>query len=584
MFFPVLLRVALGLRLKEHLKSLGDAMRLLPRTFAAVSAAVLFIAAPFLASAQPLTDEERGRVEAVLEGLVEEGDPGFAVGIVRGGEPVFEAYDGLADLSHAVPIDAETRFNIASVAKQYVGLMVLDLAEQGRIDVDADFRTYLPDAMPDVEATITVTNLLTHTSGVRDIYELYALTGVTWYERPIDNGDVMALLDRQTALNFEPGSQYLYSNSNYILLTELIGAIAGEDFDDYARGFFDRIGMPASGWKGRYGDVLPNAAKAYNRWNGWLENPSIANTFGDGFLFTTLRDQMAWEAQAQGAESTLSATLIEQSQARPDTALPGNYGFGLEQGSAFGAPSVFHVGSTGGFNAYTLRLPTSDTAIVVMVNSSEVGVINLGNRMAAALADRPVEEIGGNPAGPDEVLARPANAAVLGTYELDSGTIVEIAVQGGQLVRKIEGRDPVALNHEEGNVFAYQTIPGLKIAFDATEEGTRRFRLFMPSQGMQTALQITPPSGDEARKRSLERCFVNAETDTWIQMVWEGDLAFRMIKNGRSRDATMVGEDYIRWNSYRLRFERDQMGAVERLWVDNSRIKNVRFELSDACA
>ena len=104
--------------------------------------------------ARDLTEQERERVQAVFEGLVEEGGPGFAVGIVREGKPVFEAYQGFSDVSHSVPISPKTRINIASVAKQYVALMVLDLSEQGKVDLNADFRTYLTGAMPIVSDTL----------------------------------------------------------------------------------------------------------------------------------------------------------------------------------------------------------------------------------------------------------------------------------------------------------------------------------------------------------------------------------------------------------------------------------------------
>ncbi len=132
------------------------------------------------AGAQPLSQAEAQRVEAVLADVGAADEPGVAVGIVRGGDVVLERYFGLADMSHSIALGPDSRTNIASNAKQYVALMVLDLAERGQIDLDADFRTYLSDVMPAVGETITVTNLLTHTSGVRDVYDLWALTGITY--------------------------------------------------------------------------------------------------------------------------------------------------------------------------------------------------------------------------------------------------------------------------------------------------------------------------------------------------------------------------------------------------------------------
>ncbi|MEM7781413.1 MAG: serine hydrolase domain-containing protein [Pseudomonadota bacterium] len=538
---------------------------------------------PATLSATPLNDDERARLETVLEGLVEEGDPGFAVGIVRDGEVVFEAYDGLSVISNAVPITADTRINVASVAKQYTALMVLDLASQGKVDLSADFRTYLPEAMSKVETPISLSHLITHTSGVRDIHYLMSLRGVTWWERPFSNRYAMRLLNDQVALNFPPGSEYLYSNSNYILLSEVIAAVTKQPFHEYARGFFDRLEMPSSGWKARASSVTPNEARAYNYWNSWMENPQIAYTHGDGYLLTTLPDQMAWEQQLQGASSALSREILTASQMRLDEDLPGGYGYGLEMGSFAGSPSIYHVGSTGGYNAYTLRLPEQNISIVVMVNSSQIGVVDLGNRLAAGLLEVPVEEIGSNPAGPEVVLARPQNADVLGRYEVDSGSIITITQQDGVLYRELEGSEPAALLHREGNVFEYSTIPGLMIAFDRTAAGKKRFRLFLPTQGVQSALELPLPQTDDASKAELEGCFYNAETRTEIVMEWAGENSFRMIKNGRPRDATLIGRDYLSWNSYRFRYARDGAGAVTGFRVDIDRIRNVLFEPWDEC-
>jgi len=219
-----------------------------------------------------------------------------------------------------------------------------------------------------------------------------------------------------------------------------------------------------------------------------------------------------------------------------------------------------------------------------MLNTSQIGSVGLGQRVAAALLDVPVDQIGDYPAAPSLVLDRPANASILGRYELDSGTVVRIVeTEAGDLAREIEGVDPVTLRHDSGNVFEYATIPGLRIAFDTTDDGTKRFRLFMPTQAMQTALEIPAVPEDELSRTSLEGCYFNSETNTEIVIDWVEGAAFKMIKNGRSRDALMIAADYLGWNDYRFRFTRDADGAVARMWVDRERIRNVRFEKWDQC-
>lgn len=543
-------------------------------------AASLCVALSVPAAAQPLTDAERARVDAVLQGLAGPGEPGVAVGIVRGGEVVLEHYTGLADLAHDIPLGPESRLNIASNAKQYVALMVLDMAERGLIDLDADFRAYLPDAMPEVDATITVANLLTHTSGIRDIYDLWALTGVTWYERPYRNRDAMELLNRQAGLNFAPGSDYLYSNSNYVLLAELIGAVSGERFDRYAASFFSDLGMGSTSWRSRYGNIVPQMARAYGQWDGWLEDPAIANLWGDGFLFTSLPDQLVWEQQLQGADSALAGAVITASQTRPFEMLPGTYGFGLEHSVHRGLSEVSHVGSTGGYNAYVRRLPDENLAIVVMGNTTQISVVGLGFNLTAAVLGEGYGTDPEYPAGPEEVLGLPARAEILGLYEGDN-TLIRITEREGELFREIEGRDPVRLVPEGGNIWAYETLPDLKIAFEPGADGGRQFRLFLSTQPVASYERLEPVPADDSAFAELEGRFLNAETDTEILIEHLGGTQFAMVKNGRRREAQMLQGDELRWNGYRFRYQRDASGTVTGMLVDNNRMLNVDFPRVD---
>ncbi len=529
------------------------------------------------AKADGLTEQETNRIEAVLDEISVEDAPGVAIGVVRDGEVVLERYIGLADLSNGIPLGPRTRTNIASNAKQYVGLMVLDLADRGQIDLKADFRTYLPDALPGVNTAISVEHLLTHTSGVRDIYDLWALTGITWYENRLRNREAMELLNRQTALNFAPGSAYLYSNSNYILLAEMIEEVSGQRFDRYAREFFVRLGMQQTGWKRRYSAVVPNLARAYGNWNGWLEDPAIANLFGDGFLFTTLRDQIAWEQQLQGAGSELSDTVLAASQVRPNQSLPGQYGFGLEIGEYRGLREISHVGSTGGYNAYLRRFPDRNLSVLVIGNTTEIGVVALGRSLSDAILEDQYPVDSDALLGPANLLERPDNGSVTGRYETNFGTIIRIVERDGELFREIDGRDPVRLLHERGNLFAYESNSDLKMSFDRTESGKKRFNIYFPGQPLTTGTPLPEPVVDAARLRSLEGRYVNSETDTEIVIEWVEGTSFRMIKNGRARDAALVTDEELRWNAYRFRFLRELDGTVKTLLVDNNRIRNVNF-------
>ena len=539
---------------------------------------ILVLASGLKQASADLTELDEDLVN-LIEDVVSETDPGLAVGVVVDGTIAFEHYRGLANLDIPSEIGPSSRFNIASNAKQFTALMALALADEGKIDLAKDFRVYLPGIMEGVEETISVAQLITHTSGIRDIYDLWALTGVTWYERPFRNRDAITLLNQQVSLNFEPGKEFLYSNSNYNLLAELISKVVGEPFHSYASTFFSARGMTDTIVRRRYGEVVPGLARAYGNWGGWMEQPALANLNGDGFLFTTLRDQLAWERQVWGNEITLPHQTIQSSQRpllKPES--PGfHYGFGLEFGTYRGADTVYHQGSTGGYQAYTLRFIEAETSVVVVSNSSQVDVVGLSRR----LADRVLtDDLGAPekfPSGPAQIGQMGPIDEFTGPYELDSGTFIRIVRRNGDLFREIEGRDPVKLMAEQGNVYRYEPPSELRIAFEWDEADSPTFTLYLEGQPPQYAVSVPPIPADPGYLQTFLGTYRNNETGTTIQLESVSGVELKMTKNGKPRKATLVGKDYVASGSYRIRIKTDDDPTKTELRVSNNRIRDVEF-------
>ncbi|MEO1099604.1 MAG: serine hydrolase domain-containing protein [Bacteroidota bacterium] len=173
------------------------------------------------AISQELTVEQRITIDKYLQKQTKPGAPGLAAAIILNGEVVYESYLGLASLQHQVPIDQNSRFNIASVAKQFTALCALQLILDGKMSLEDDMRKYLPNMYPEVQESIKIKHMLNHSSGIRDFYDLMSIQQDPWWRREgLDNDDAIELLEKQNDLNFEPGSDYLYSNSNYTLLSK----------------------------------------------------------------------------------------------------------------------------------------------------------------------------------------------------------------------------------------------------------------------------------------------------------------------------------------------------------------------------
>lgn len=238
--------------------------------------------------------------------------PGIATAIISKRQIIYRKFAGYENLQTGSEIDANSRFNLASNGKQFTALAILILEEHGKLRLTDDIRMYLPELFVNLSNKISVQNLLNHTSGIRDVYDLWSLQGITWWQETYDNKDVLELLKKQTALNFEPGSKYSYSNSNYILLAEIIERVSKESFVSYTNGIFDKLNMNESSFEDRYDAIKGPIAKAYFNFDTWSNYDWKWNVVGDGNFFSTLNDQMEWEKNSprvwkswnfQGADS-----------------------------------------------------------------------------------------------------------------------------------------------------------------------------------------------------------------------------------------------------------------------------------------
>ena len=135
------------------------------------------------------------KIDSIVDSKLKDNHPGIAVGIVKDGRIVYKKYRGLSNLQHQIRFDEKTRSNIASTAKQFTALMILDLSLNEKLKLDDDIREYLPKLYTTVEEKIRIRHLLNHTSGIRDYVELLDMEGMIWWKRiKLSNDDVINLL------------------------------------------------------------------------------------------------------------------------------------------------------------------------------------------------------------------------------------------------------------------------------------------------------------------------------------------------------------------------------------------------------
>ena len=307
--------------------------------------------------------------------------PGLALAVMRGGEVLLARGYGVAELEHRTPVTDATMFQSGSMGKQFTSAGIMALVEDGRLDLEASVRRYLPDT-PDSWQPIRLRHLLNHSAGLPD----YTADGFD-YRRDYTDDDLLRMA-AALPVEFAPGTRWNYSNTGYVVLGIIITRVTGMPYHEFLRQrLFTPAGMPTI-------RVITETAVVPERAHGYLPVPGgwehaawVAprlNTTADGSMLLSLRDMIAWNEVVR-----TKAVLKPESWARilsPMTLNSGRaygYGFGWFIGEAGGAPLHEHGGTWQGFVTQYSRYTGRDLAVVVLSNARTMAPATIAAAVAA---------------------------------------------------------------------------------------------------------------------------------------------------------------------------------------------------------
>ncbi|WP_298427538.1 serine hydrolase domain-containing protein [uncultured Kordia sp.] len=529
-----------------------------------------------VAFGQRITKEQQIKLDEITIKDVPKGGPGIAVGIIQNGHVAYENYAGFANLKDSIRIGKSTRFNIASNGKQFTAFAVLVLAEKSKLNLKDDIRKYLPNLYKNIKKPIKIEHLINHSSGIRDIYDLWSLQGVTWWKQKFDNADAMQLLEKQNDLNFEPGSKHSYSNSNYIILTQVIEKVTGQSFVSYTDALFKSLGMPNTSFVSDYTNIKEPIAKPYFNFNTWTTYNWTCSIHGDGNLFTTLEDQLQWEKIIQTKKSTVfSKAILEKSQGLIENTNIENYGYGLEFGEFRNVPYTFHAGSTGAWKAYVTRFPSKKISIITIINSGKIDPTGQTLEMATVLLNKTNEKETFR-ITPEKIGAKVTIEDVLGIYRTKGGYIMKFEERDGDLYMLRSGRNDMKLLREADNVFHQWNDAPFKQEFTKNENGVLQVTVYYPSVAPFTLTRI---ESDLSRFdfKTLSGTFYNEETDVSFSIKYVKDQAYEVKFGKKKKSGLLVYANEMLVDDYNLSFEKDANGTINEIRVTSGRIQNVRF-------
>jgi CubicO group peptidase (beta-lactamase class C family) len=529
---------------------------------------------------QPATDSTRVAVNRVFAAWSATDGPGCALGVSRDGRVIYENGYGMANLELEVPITPASIFHVASVSKQFTGMAIALLARDGKLTLDDDIRRYLPE-IPNYGHRITIRHLLNHTSGLRDQWDLLYMARGRFDENRITESDVLEIVARQKALNFVPGTEYLYSNTGYTLAGTIVKRVSGKSLREFAdERIFRPLGMTNTHFHDDYTMVVKGRTAAYVRGADGKWHVSLPNydTYGATSLFTTVGDLLKWDANfgkpVVGDDALLRELRASAILANGDTT---GYGLGIATEVYRGARLVGHSGGDAGYRTYLGRFPDHGLAVTVLCNAGPANPVALSKSVADIyIGDK---------------LARaepPVRAAVTLTKE-------QLARFAGVYVNPNTGA-PTFITLRRDTLFAGRT--GGPALVPLSE---RRFRVtgqpveveFTPAGQMVQTVNAWPQRRAVTFERREPVRPSRAELERYAGSYYSEELGTTWVVT--ATDSTLMLK--TRWGAERtvrpafgdtfagdllVMFTRDASGRINGMTMNSGRVRRVRFERATA--
>lgn len=300
-------------------------------------------------------------------------NPGYQLAISRHGQIIYSRAQGMADMERLTPLSKISIIEAGSVSKQFTAAAILLLQQEGKLSLDDDVRRYIPE-LPSYGHIITLSQMMHHTSGLKDWGSLMSLSDWPRGTKVYTNAEVLSIMTKQGSLNQEPGAVYAYSNTNYVLLAIIVERTSGESLADFTRKrIFIPAGMNHTQWRTDIRTIVPNRAIAYTRGeNDFYTDMPNEDVYGNGGLLTTAEDLLRWNIfYTSGKLGTPSLFPEQLHLVNLNNGQQNNYAAGLRIDFVNGRKIISHDGATAAYRALLEYYPDEDLSIAWLSNNAE---------------------------------------------------------------------------------------------------------------------------------------------------------------------------------------------------------------------
>jgi len=518
--------------------------------------------------------------------------PGAAVAVEKDGKVIYKKGFGSAELEYNIPITPRTVFHIASISKQFTCFSILLLEKQGKLSINDDIRKYIPE-VPDFGKVITLNQLMHHTSGLRDQWELLAMAG--WrLDDIITKDQILRIVSRQKELNFNPGDEYMYCNTGFTLLAEVVARVSGQTFPEFTRThIFEPLKMTNTLFYDDCEKIVRNRAYSfYADSTGYKKSILSYSNAGATSLFTTAEDLCQWsrnfENPVVGDKDIINKMNLRGILNNGDTI---TYAMGQDIGKYKGLKIISHGGADAGYRSYFVRFPDQRFSVNVLSNLASFDPGNMSFKIAdlylrdkeVVTTPKKVETESKATAEKEEVkVDHDVLVSYCGQYDWQPGVFVTISIENDKLfvsAPELPITPMIAVSATEFDVkpvsaritFLLESgkVSKMKVNMGGGERIVTKMPDFDP-----TKINLSEYTGD----------YYSQELSTTYTMVMEsGKLIARHFRTG-DVNLTLAKPDQFtgnKWYFGRVVFTRDSNGKISGFNVSGGRVRNLKFEKKD---
>ena len=511
--------------------------------------------------------------------------PGSGLGIFKEGEIIYSRGYGMANLEYDIPNNSQSVFRIGSTSKQFTAASIILLVEKEKLSLDDTLDKFFPD-FPDYAKQITVAHLLHHTSGIRDYLTLSFLKGLQDDDFFTDK-DVMSWLINQSELNFKPGEEFVYSNSGYWLLGQIVNQVAEMSMADFAmKEIFKPLGMTQTHFHNDHTQIVKNRASGYAPINETEFQISMTtlDMIGDGGIFTSIDDIKKWD-DAYYKSNVLSRDfwrlMTQQGKLNNDEII--DYASGLFISDYKGLKTVSHGGAFVGFRAELLRFPEQKFSVAIFANRGDASPSTMANMVADVfLSDKYIMDK--KPKANKEVPSKSNQEDIqysyeqmVGMYELSPGMTIKFTILKEKLhaFQSWNNKEYHVVN-ESKNTYLIDGVDDIKFTFTELKENATE-KVVVDQQGQVSELnRIQELDLSSINLDDFVGTFYSSELDVHYKIVLTDEILKLKINNNEPDEFVVVNENALNYQGTLLQFSREN-NLITGFLLDAGRVKNLKF-------